>query len=271
MAKELKRIKVSFARALSSQLGEIFSDAPSLIALGVLVFFLSLIAGWFPDGLNELMEGHTKKGLFMLLVSFGLLAFILFLGKKVIGASKYSVVQEEPRKRRALILFLSPVWRNEEAESLLKELSAPGPVEEKLEKINQTAFKSWRMPAEAVKYHLPKLEAITVITSEKSSPHFPTFTRLLRALFGERLRVEEVKVSSFEDFKEVEEALERAYSRLKEAGYGEREVILDITGGQKIVSIVGALLSLYGRREFQYVSTNDYSVKSYDVEVVKVD
>jgi hypothetical protein len=279
MAKELKRIKVSFARALSSQLGEIFSDTPSLIALFFLIIGLSIVAGWVPDGLNEIFFGEKAKGLKMLLPAVVILLVFLGLGKWIIGNSKYAVVQEEPKKRKALILFLSPIWSSlEEAKSFLKELSDLPSVEEKLKLINNKKigdkfpFRSWRMPAEAIKYHLPKLEVVKVITSEKTSPQFSTFVEFLKVLFPEKeLKVEQLKTSSFEDFKEIEEALEKAYSSLKEAGYKEKEIILDITGGQKIVSIVGALLSLYGRREFQYVSTNDYSVKSYDVEVVKVD
>ena len=44
-----------------------------------------------------------------------------------------------------------------------------------------------------------------------------------------------------------------------------KEIIIDITGGQKLVSIVGALQTLIKDREFQYVSTSDYNVKSFDI------
>jgi len=279
MPKWLTRVRVSFARALSSQLGAIFSDTLSLIVLFFLIGGLSIVAGWIPDGLNEICFGEKAKGLKMLLPAVAILSAFLYLGKKTIGNSKYAVIQEEPKKRKALILFLSPIWASlKETESFLKELSNLPSVEEKLKLINNKEignkfpFRSWRMPAEAVKYHLPKLEAVKVITSEKTSPQFSTFVELLKVLFPEKeLKVEQLKISSFEDFREIEEALEEAYSSLKEAGYKEKETILDITGGQKIVSIVGALLSLYSGREFQYVSTIDYSVKSYDVEVVKND
>ncbi len=46
-------------------------------------------------------------------------------------------------------------------------------------------------------------------------------------------------------------------------------MIIDVTGGQKPTSIAGALMTLYYDREFQYVSTQNYKVKSYDVRPIK--
>lgn len=46
----------------------------------------------------------------------------------------------------------------------------------------------------------------------------------------------------------------------------DEEIIVDITGGQKLTAVAGSI-SAYGMgRIFQYVSTIDYSIKFYDIE-----
>ncbi len=275
MKKYLKRIKNSFSKAFYSQLGSLFSDTYSLFALGFVVIALSVVTAWIPDGLYEIcFDGKVKEGLIMVFISLVLLVLLLFLAKKLITPYRYGIVSSPPSKKRALILFLSNAWGGEEEfRELLKELETLKDPDAKLDLLNgQKAFRSWRMPLEAVKYHLERLERVLVLTSDRSSQHFPMFKELLFALFPSfKGRVEELFVGDFEDFEKVQRGVEEAYGKLKEEGFSEREVILDITGGQKIVSIVGALLSLNPRREFQYVSTTDYSVKSYDLEVIRDD
>jgi len=242
------------------------------MALGFFVVALSFVAGWIPDGLAALIwEDEKGKALFMLAVGLITLFFLLLLGRFLVSARRYEVVQDKPSKRKALILFLSKAAKlNEESwRKLQNSLFLAESREEKMELINskESPVRSWTMPVKAVEYHLPKLETVYVVGSKDSSPQIGYFRELLQSLFPEAtLSIREREVSSFEDFEELQSSLEKIYEELKGEGYKEKETILDITGGQKLVSIVGALLSLYSGREFQYVSTNDYSVKSYDVE-----
>ncbi len=207
----------------------------------------------------------------MFVIAIIFLLLVLWTAKWIIHPYKYAVVSEDPSKKRALILFLSNVRGNQEKlEKLLNELKKVEQLEGKLKELNNTDFRSWRMPLEAVKYHLGKLEKVIVITSNSSSEQFNMFSKLLEEFFPEKnIKLEEIKAGNFEDFNQVQEAIEKAYKKLKTDGIKEKDTILDITGGQKIVSIVGALLSLNPGREFEYVSTTNYSVKSYDVEIVK--
>jgi hypothetical protein len=41
--------------------------------------------------------------------------------------------------------------------------------------------------------------------------------------------------------------------------------MIDITGGQKVPGVAGAVVALGEGRRFQYVSTRDYGVHTYDV------
>ena len=42
-------------------------------------------------------------------------------------------------------------------------------------------------------------------------------------------------------------------------------MIVDITGGQKVTTVAGAVISIIEGRRFQYVSTHDYKVRTYDI------
>lgn len=54
----------------------------------------------------------------------------------------------------------------------------------------------------------------------------------------------------------------------RECGICEKDIVIDITGGQKTASIAGAMVTLNTRVTFQYVSTTDPSkVRAYDVTV----
>ena len=258
----------------------VFSDWLSLAFLFLTVLVLSLVAGWFPDGLSAIFFEHRlKQGLIMVGVSVIFLLLILLFARWLAGSYRYEVYSTTPSRKKMLVLFLSNLrgdveTLNGELNRLLERLSRAGSSGEKLELINSSlSFRSWRMPLEAVGFHLPVLERVVVITSKESSPQFPLFKRLVGELYPELKPsdVKEVRVDDFEDFNSVQEAIERVYDVLKSANYRNRDVILDITGGKKIVSIVGALLSLNPGREFQYISTTDYTVKSYDVEVTRDD
>ena len=70
----------------------------------------------------------------------------------------------------------------------------------------------------------------------------------------------------FEDVRELVEALDKIYQGLKEeCGYKAQDILIDITGGQKVSTIAGAIVSLSEGRSFQYVSTKNYSISTYDV------
>jgi ABC-type multidrug transport system fused ATPase/permease subunit len=271
-SEKIKKVRNSFSRAFAAQIRPVFSDIYSLIALFIVLTVFSLIAGWIPDGLAKIFfEGEPKTGFIMLIIALSLLLFLLLAAKWIIHPYKYEVISHIPSKKQALILFLSNVRGDQnKLEQLLKELKKFEQLEEKLNALNDTDFRSWRMPLEALKFHLGRLEKVIVITSDISSKQFKMFSKLVENFFPEKkIKLEEIKAKDFEDFHQVQEAIENAYKKLKEDGIKEKDTILDITGGQKIVSIVGALLSLNPGREFEYVSTTDYSVKSYDVEIVK--
>ncbi|RUM42703.1 MAG: hypothetical protein DSY35_04920 [Desulfurobacterium sp.] len=266
------RSSLHFRQAFISQFGLLFKDWRTTVITGFILVLLSLIAGWIPDGLTAIVfDGEREKGIKMLSFSLVLLALLLLFGWWVSKRGNFDVNVKRPEKKKVLILFLSPVRGREEDLALLKELS--------FQAVDSSPFRSWEMPLRAVAYHAERLEKLIVLTSPQSSQQFPLFKKLLTSFFKENLRLlpileraEEVRVNDFEDIEEVFGALNAIYKRLVREGYKDKEVILDVTGGQKTVSIAGAFMTLYRGREFQYISTNDKeSIKSYDVEFAPED
>ena len=72
-------------------------------------------------------------------------------------------------------------------------------------------------------------------------------------------------IKNFEDAKSVYKFLESVYRQLKQEGFMEDDIVFDVTGGQKAISIAGAMFAIPNDRHLQYVSTSDYTVKHYDL------
>jgi len=275
---DLKRVKVAFTRAFSSQFGSIFSDPLSLFILGLLFLAFSFVAGWFPDGVTyALVEGEVLKGAVMVGASLVVLAVTLYLSSRFLLGGTLVAREKKPEEKEAVVFFLSKVRGGEESfSSLLGKLKGAGSVEEKLELLNEHdggAFSSWRMPLEVVKFHLPRLRHFYLITSPESSDQLGLFKKLLEAVFpGASFEVLEERVGSMEDFNEVLGAVERVYGELKRLGYSSRDAVLDVTGGRKIPSIVGGLTSLPAGRVIEYLYSPDwknYYLKFYEVELLR--
>ncbi|MBI5780573.1 MAG: hypothetical protein HZA65_02745 [Rhodocyclales bacterium] len=65
---------------------------------------------------------------------------------------------------------------------------------------------------------------------------------------------------------EIISLLNDLVNEAKEDGYQEKDIMIDITGGQKTASVAGALVTLHhSELEFQYVGTNaPYVTKSFN-------
>jgi hypothetical protein len=68
----------------------------------------------------------------------------------------------------------------------------------------------------------------------------------------------------FEAAQDMVDALDTIYKSLN-ADYKDNEIMVDVTGGQKPPAVVGAAVALEDYRLFQYVSTRDYKIRSYDI------
>ncbi len=69
----------------------------------------------------------------------------------------------------------------------------------------------------------------------------------------------------FQDVKEIFNTIEEIYRELAQEDIKEKEIIVDVTGGQVPTSIGAAMATLSRGRQFQYVSTKDKSIILYDI------
>jgi hypothetical protein len=136
------------------------------------------------------------------------------------------------------------------------------------------------MPLTAIDYHRSRLEKLVVIASadvgagDQLDPgswrHLDLFKKAVTRLGLEPdslilLPQDFPRGVRFENAGDLVDAVDQAYTQLQGLGIRDREVLIDITGGQKICTVAGAAGALADNRLFQYVSTHDYSVHSYDV------
>lgn len=233
-------------------------------------FLLIVVTGWLPDGITELIKGEWGSGAYKTVIPIVVLFFIGFQFHKVLEyEGKIEVISETPPPFKALALFLSVLSmdktkQDKEVEALTRLLDGDDFTDSTLQ------GKTWEMPLIAIKHHLPNLKTLFVYTSpgEKgSSQLMPIFTRVVTRVFPSINIVEEVKPGGidFENIEKVFNAVEDFYRTIGEKGFSSREVIVDITGGQKTNSIASAVATFSFGRKFQYVSTVDKKVRCYDI------
>ncbi len=269
----------------------------------LLVFMgsLSLVAlSWFGDSLWELISLQLPNKQW-----FGIAARLLFFPAMLVGwwlwiknsmeAVANLTVHEHvgPPGCKVLIMFLSPPREDKEMieQLLLNNTNAPladaG--------IQNTGFREsfkgpWRMPLEAIAWHLQQGTLERVIVAPSATVKTVTYTRKGTFLdFQAFKKLIEKKAGTvsvhhageaqpdkwmqgvdYESARALRDCLKDVFDfLLVREQYTEEDILIDITAGQKLGSSIGTLLSLQAGRLIQYVSTNDYSVKSYNISYEK--
>jgi hypothetical protein len=233
------------------------------------VSLIFIVAGWLPDGIAELFMKEWISGGCKTAVSLLILFYIgLQLKKATEYRGKIEVISEPPHQVKALAIFLSVLSMQEDAqkrqlEAIENALSDKTLLQTTIEKM------SWNMPLIAIKYHRDTLQHLYIFTSSGNNPSsalMTTFESVIKTLFPTIEIVEFTKDGiDFENVKEVFEKVEEFYQEMKKKGLADKDIIIDITGGQKTNSIAAAMATLSIGRKFQYVSTRDKKVLAYDI------
>lgn len=269
-----------------------------LVGLGALLY-LSL--GWFEAALQEFLskqlddrlgtrlseltgiviEGHWVLGLiFPALLVFFLLRFRRFRESAIIRL----VADEHPAGAKALILYLSPFGQKRSDGQPADPAEIQGDIADLPARKKLTG--PWRMPIEAIWYHLDhkSLEKVVIIPSAdddrgmkgtfRDFEHFRALVRRITARAAPHLDVRAVHELldddefrngiDFENGEALLTATSKVWSALEASGYKARDILIDITGGQKVTGIAGAGVALHDGRVFEYVSTRDYGVRTFD-------
>lgn len=260
---------------------------PTAIAI---TLALATTLGWFGTASYEVFlrlfdPQHALPGspLAMLaaLAAFPLLAAVLLhLARGQARRVPLRIAQHEvPRPARALIMFLSTPGDDE---TLLQAIGAGTAPALLLDRSWREQLKrSWRMPVEAIAYHMGAgtLERIALIPSTETAALAGLFAKLVARITNDRVKVyapagagwevvdndTPTRGCGYEDAEALAGTVEAAYAALTGAGYQDSEILIDITAGQKVAGVAGAAIALAEGRRFQYVSTRDYHVRSYDI------
>lgn len=246
----------------------------------IILFLVSLNLS--SNSIYDILRGQFHCSQLLILVFSGLLVIRIFrLAKEVTARVNLDIEQTDtPQLCKALILFLSPPGADEQwLRQALKDEPA-GEIRD--EKLRQRIQKSWRMPIEAVAYHLDRLERIVVLPSGDSPGsadgtfrYLGLFRDVVQWIIGTKkplqlaslreLNLPEEGVD-FENAQALMDTLNKAFSWLYGQGLKDYEILVDVTGGPKVPTVAaGAAVALGEKRRFQYVSTRDYKVRTYDI------
>jgi len=272
--------------------------------LVILLASLSIITlDWFGDGIWNLVSLVGKMLLSstsidrQVMTIFGRLIWFpcmlvgwWFLIRKSFDSVANLIVNEQSGAPgcKVLIIFLSPPGKDVQLIQKLLEPSGSG-ISGKIEnrRFRENFGSSWRMPLEAINFHLQQktLERVMMVPSatvrtatgerEGTFKYFQDFKHLVEKLApavsvhraGEADREKWMEGVDYESARALRNCLSDIFQFLLDTEhYQEEDILIDIASGQKLVSSIGTLLSLQKGRQIQYVSTTDYSVKSYNID-----
>lgn len=239
---------------------------------------------------------------------FFLICVCFFIGfRKKFFPPRTRYLKEEPtEKRKHLVLFLSNLRSEFEKTGGIPEwLKLSDDIHRDIKYIEskkkENPYWKWEMPLRAIAYHLGEgtqkgktLETVTIICSKESIRQINLFynicmqyTLLRNKTFYLLTKKSEhntiVSLASstditlfhgydFEDFNEIVGAMESLLYEFGSKKYLHKDIMVDITGGQKPTSIVAAAMTFNLKIKAQYVQTNDpCKIKSYDVVLLSPD
>lgn len=251
--------KRNFQKIVVSLLGSSLLGYRAFFIIAVVLLFFA----WLPDGMSslldkifggEILKWSAKDGTMLVQILGSIVIFGVI--KRIIPKDIPNVdicINDRPKRAKVLVLFLSE--NNGGIEEILK-----------FKTIDEYGRNNYRMPLKAIDYHKQRLKKIIVACSEKSHGDRDKFLKCVQNLFGKELAdMTNVRcIKNFEDAKSVYKFLESVYSQLGQEGFTEDDIVFDVTGGQKAISIAGAMFAIPNDRHLQYVSTSDYTVKHYD-------
>jgi hypothetical protein len=267
----------------------------------VYVFLMFIIISWLPQILENALEEIIKLmplesfflarvWLWQLLICAAILIFFILLARKM-GKQPHNIHIKSGSflKGEIMVIFLSPlnVFSKDQSKKdisqkikkMTAQLNAGKPGEKDITEL-KTLIKetNWKILLLAIENHVNTLKKVYAITSKDSKrqnitlpgshSEFPFFKEVFEILFHKKIIVEEFTKSGidFEDVGQSFKTIETFYENQSGKGIKKRKIVVDVTGGQKTNSSGGALATLSLGRKFQYVSTTDGTVKSYDIE-----
>lgn len=240
------------------------------IALGTAASGLYDLAKSFGGRPQEWFMGDWGAAMAAIVIPF---AYISVLVRRLtwdVDKVQHEIRQDSPPKKSpALVLFLSDASEDKELTEKLLAAEDPGCWSDMA---TRERFKSSRrMVLEALAHHCPRV--LVAVPSTITRGDYDAFRTLVLKMkpkttelaIPELHEIPGFTAPDFNKAREVDAALRSVYAWLYSKGFPDSDILMDITGGTKVASVVGALLSEADDRKIQYV-TGDYRLYTYDVE-----
>lgn len=279
-------MKAMNSRKISQAFRHMFG-ASSSYSVVVISCLTVLSLGWFGDGFLQLLNAWPclawVKYTLPLLPFPAILLFGLWRLKKSHDEINLTVRESsgvQVAAKKVLIIFLSFIGKDEDLVEKLRTGEEKFPENWILEEAFREKFEGgWRMPLEAAAHHLQgdALEQVIVIPSKDSKKNSALFNNLLAAAATKEICVRSAgeldsacakwrEGADYENARDIQGCFHAVFEYLKDRNYSiVEDVIIDITSGQKVGSSVATAMSLDVGRQVQYVSTGDYTVRTYDI------
>ena len=248
--------------SLEGMRGGLGGFANPVLALIAVIVMVSV--SLFTEGISTLFKGQSDGWLFAPLAAVFVVLVILFY---FIDPQLRADVKQFPMKAaKVMIWFLSPPGGSKTGDETVVE----GP----------NALASWRMAFEAISMQMKEGQLTRVIviasadaTSTKHDGSFRFFEKFRASMATMTgfpadnivLATGCVAGVDFENGEKLQTVMEAIYSNLATARFKNEEIIVDVTGGQKMPSILGGVVTLTQGRRLQYVSTRDFKIHEYDI------
>lgn len=267
------------------------SKANALLNL-ILTFAISLLLSWFADGINagELFVRWPGGALafgearfFWVMGGMGLLFFgaagWLYARRRTFLQVQHIGRPDRVRPHAVLVLTVSwPAWewqpgqltrthpQTKTPESHVLPATLPAALDV-MAQLGQTKF-AWEQLLRAIQVHVPGVQRVILIGSSGArgtAASFDTCRQMIAHYFP---GIDPASIQPREaSFDALDDLLSVYRQIIGEEAPRKREIMIDVTGGTKVVSIAAAMVTLqHPEIEFQYVETEgDKRVRSFNV------
>lgn len=250
---------------------------------GIIPLLLAIVSSeWLAEILKYwlIKIPFLRNELLLLVMSIALFLISIFLlyhyRKSFLGIRTLQQVKTRPLK--ALIILLStprpcpadysfPITIKEggtevtiNGESLKDDINA----------LNKIKW-NWQQILRGIEPHQNRLKYLYLIGSKESFNYLDKAGALIKQYCS---NINVFKANEPVEFEELEKLTKVIYSAIsilkdvKDERLGDDDIIIDITGGQKVSSIAGAVVTLNSSVRFQYVQTDKFfEVISYDMTI----
>ena len=254
---------------------------------GIFAAMLTIIsAGWAADAIKgDVLFGLEDRKIYaaILVTLLFFFAFLWLYIRRLDFLSVRTLLQEEVAPHKVIIILLSPSeprlpvkivddFKFLDGKTLKVDLSGRSRnVEKDIAELNKIRW-NWQQILRGLSPHRSSLEHVYLVGSKGDNGSFKDLDKATNFIgkYFKNIRIaKHDRAIDFENFDVLVKALERAILLLKKHDFTEKDIVIDVTGGQKTTSIAGAMITINSVVTFQYVQTSTpFKAWGYDVHYV---